>query len=165
MDGVFAPFFPPRWELAELGDTGTREWKGKGTQRGVMEGGVQFSLASPGLGILASPEVISLRSSVNDKDIELLDLRRQLKKALKEVGTLKVSLGSAETARRHQRPKAATNETDLGSSPLPQLQLQLSSLSLSLSLSVCVCRSRSRARLNARTGRRPTPSAGTGRAC
>ena len=153
MDGVFAPFFPRRWELAELGDTGTREWKGKGTQRGAMEGGVQFSLASP--------EVISLRSSVNDKDIELLDLRRQLKKALKEVGTLKVSLGSAETARRHQRPKAATNETDLGSSPLPQLQLQLSSLSLSL----CVCRSRSRARLNARTGRRPTPSAGTGRAC
>ena len=103
-----------------------------------MEGGVQFSLASPGLGILASPEVISLRSSVNDKDIELLDLRRQLKKALKEVGTLKVSLGSAETARRHQRPKAATNETDLGSSPLPQLQLQLSSLSLSLSLSLCL---------------------------
>ena len=100
-----------------------------------MEGGVQFSLASPGLGILASPEVISLRSSVNDKDIELLDLRRQLKKALKEVGTLKVSLGSAETARRHQRPKAATNETDLGCSS-PQLQLQFSSLSLSLS--VCV---------------------------
>ena len=103
-----------------------------------MEGGVQFSLASPGLGILASPEVISLRSSVNDKDIELLDLRRQLKKALKEVGTLKVSLGSAETARRHQRPKAATNETDLGSSPLPQLQLQFSSLSLSVCVPVAL---------------------------
>lgn len=140
--------------------TRDEERKGKGTQRGAMEGGAQFSLASPGLGILASPEVISLRSSVNDKDIELLDLRRQLKKALKEVGTLKVSLGSAETARRHQRPKTATNETDLGSSPIPNYK---SNFRLSLSLSLC--RSRSRARLNARTGRRPTPSAGTGRAC
>ena len=53
--------------------------------------GLQYSQLSSPAGFLASPEVITLRASVNDKDIELLDLRRQLQKLLVESKATKVS--------------------------------------------------------------------------
>ncbi len=54
---------------------------------------------------LASPEVISLRSSVNDKDIELLDLRQQLQKSLQDLRAAKVDLASKDKALSAQTKK------------------------------------------------------------
>ena len=62
----------------------------------IMEG-LQYSLASPG-GFLASPEVITLRASVNDKDIELIDLRRQLQKTLVEDKSAREEIKAKEKA-------------------------------------------------------------------
>ena len=62
----------------------------------IMEG-LQYSLASLG-GFLASPEVITLRASVNDKDIELIDLRRQLQKTFVEVKSAREEIKAKEKA-------------------------------------------------------------------
>ena len=67
---------------------------------------MDYAVRSPQVAdFLTSPEVISLRASVNDKDIELIDMRRQLQKSLKEVRGLKNQLDEKEKERALSQKK------------------------------------------------------------
>ncbi|QDZ18770.1 hypothetical protein HOP50_02g12740 [Chloropicon primus] len=97
------------------GDRGKRAAVGGLDTSGDMTSGIglQYPGASPGGGFLASPEVITLRASVNDKDIELIDLRRQLQKTLLEVKSVKEEVKASDEEKRDLQRKHAQSTLKL----------------------------------------------------
>lgn len=96
------------------GDREKKAVRGLDTLGDMTSGiGLQYPGASPGGGFLASPEVITLRASVNDKDIELIDLRRQLQKTLLEVKSVQEEVKASDEEKKDLQRKHAQSTLKL----------------------------------------------------